>query len=104
MLRKWKNRAGTACLPVTAITLLAVAFSAAGYALSPVIAINEEAKKTVVHPQLVRGDISVIEGSGGNITVLSRPKGKLLVDGGIVYSKDTLIKRYRRYPACPPSL
>jgi glyoxylase-like metal-dependent hydrolase (beta-lactamase superfamily II) len=101
MLRPWNNRAGTARLLVSAVTLLAGAFPAATYALSPVIAINEEAKKAVVHPQLVRGDVSVIEGSGGNITVLSRPKGKLLVDGGIGYSKDTLVQALQTISSAP---
>jgi glyoxylase-like metal-dependent hydrolase (beta-lactamase superfamily II) len=82
--------------------LLACAVPIACYALSPVIAINEEAKKAVVHPQLVRGDISVIEGSGGNITVLNSSKGKFLVDGGISYSKDTLVHALQTISSAPP--
>lgn len=50
-------------------------------------AMMREAKtaKIVVHP--VRRNISVLEGSGGNITVLTGPDGKLLVDAGIVGSQ-----------------
>ena len=31
----------------------------------------------------LRNDISVLEGSGGNIAVLTGPDGKLLIDAGI---------------------
>jgi glyoxylase-like metal-dependent hydrolase (beta-lactamase superfamily II) len=82
--------------------LMASTFSSTSYALSPVIAINEEAKKAIVQPQRVRGDISVIEGSGGNITVLNRPKGKFLVDGGIAFSKDTLVHALQTISTAPP--
>ena len=54
---------------------------------SPVIKINEEAARAEVTVQGLRGDISVLFGSGGNITVLTGPEGKLLVDAGIAVSR-----------------
>jgi glyoxylase-like metal-dependent hydrolase (beta-lactamase superfamily II) len=55
--------------------------------ISPVLAINEDAAEgpVTVHP--LRGNISVLMGSGGNIVVLDTPGGKLLGDGGIAVSK-----------------
>jgi glyoxylase-like metal-dependent hydrolase (beta-lactamase superfamily II) len=55
--------------------------------VSPVLLINEDAAKgpVTVHP--LRGNISVLMGSGGNIAVLNTPDGKLLGDGGIAVSK-----------------
>jgi glyoxylase-like metal-dependent hydrolase (beta-lactamase superfamily II) len=102
MQRQMFTPAGTASLLFIAIVLLAGAIPVACYALSPVIAINEEAKKANVQPQLVRGDVSVLEGSGGNITVLNRPAGKFLVDGGIAYSKDTLVHALQTISSAPP--
>jgi glyoxylase-like metal-dependent hydrolase (beta-lactamase superfamily II) len=67
-----------------------------------VIAINEAAKKAVVQVQPVRGDISVLEGSGGNITVLNSPRGKFLVDGGIAYSRDSIAHALLTISSAPP--
>jgi len=57
---------------------------------SPVNLINAEARegKIVVTP--VRGSISMLSGSGGNIAVLHGPQGKLMVDGGITLSQQPL--------------
>jgi glyoxylase-like metal-dependent hydrolase (beta-lactamase superfamily II) len=38
----------------------------------------------------VRPNISILEGSGGNIAVLTGPDGKLLVDGGFAVSRDAI--------------
>jgi glyoxylase-like metal-dependent hydrolase (beta-lactamase superfamily II) len=46
-----------------------------------------------VEPQ--RGGITVLLGSGGNITVLSGPDGKFLVDAGISPSKDKLQAEFK---------
>jgi hypothetical protein len=46
-------------------------------AKSPVTKINEEAAKADITVQSLRGNISVLMGSGGNITVLTGPEGKL---------------------------
>src|SRR5215467_8911140 len=56
-------------------------------ARSPVIKINEEAAKSDISVEQVRGNISVLMGSGGNIAVLAGPDGKLLVDAGIAVSR-----------------
>jgi glyoxylase-like metal-dependent hydrolase (beta-lactamase superfamily II) len=102
MQRHTFTPAGMTALFFVAAMLLADALPISCYALSPVIAINEEAKKANVQPQLVRGDVSVLEGSGGNITVLNRPAGKFLVDGGISYSKDTLVRALQTISSAPP--
>jgi glyoxylase-like metal-dependent hydrolase (beta-lactamase superfamily II) len=51
--------------------------------------VNAAAKaKIIVHP--VRRNISVLEGSGGNIAVLTGKDGKLLVDAGFSVSKPAI--------------
>src|SRR6201987_4970052 len=40
----------------------------------------------------LRNNISVLEGSGGNIAVLTGPDGKVLIDGGIGASRPQLTK------------
>ena len=40
----------------------------------------------------LRNDISVLEGSGGNIAVLTGPDGKVLIDAGIGVSRPQIIK------------
>lgn len=56
-------------------------------ATSPVTKINEEAAKAAITVQQLRGNLSVLMGSGGNIIVLTGPDGKLLVDVGIAVSQ-----------------
>ena len=58
---------------------------------SPVLAINEEVSHASVTVQQLRGNISVLVGSGGNITVLNTPDGKFLIDAGIAVSKPKLL-------------
>jgi glyoxylase-like metal-dependent hydrolase (beta-lactamase superfamily II) len=43
-----------------------------------------------VHP--LRGNVTVLEGSGGNVAVLTGPEGKLLVDAGIAVSRQNMAK------------
>ncbi|MET0937041.1 MAG: MBL fold metallo-hydrolase [Luteibacter sp.] len=57
---------------------------------TPVLTINEEVSHGPVTVQPLRGNVSVLIGSGGNITVLNGPDGKLLIDGGIAVSKARL--------------
>src|SRR5580658_10109504 len=40
----------------------------------------------------LRNNISVLEGSGGNIAVLTGPNGKVLIDGGIGVSRPQITK------------
>ena len=72
------------------------------HAVSPVIAINVEAKTVNVRPQAVRGGVFVLEGSGGNVTVLSAPHEKLLVDAGISYSKASMMRALSEISNAPP--
>lgn len=57
---------------------------------SPVIKINEAAANSDITVEQLRGNLSVLFGSGGNIVVLDGPEGKLLVDDGIAISKDKI--------------
>jgi glyoxylase-like metal-dependent hydrolase (beta-lactamase superfamily II) len=79
---------------LSSILLSAViaAFGAAGSAaaVSPVIQINEATSKADVTTRHLRGNISMLEGSGGNIVVLHGQQGKFLVDAGISVSKAKL--------------
>lgn len=63
------------------------ALPASAEVTSPVLAINDEAAKADITVTPIRGNLSVLMGSGGNIGVLSTPDGKFLVDSGIAVSK-----------------
>lgn len=54
---------------------------------SPVEIIKKAAATAKINVTALRGKLSVLEGSGGNIVVLSGRDEKLLVDGGIGVSK-----------------
>lgn len=54
--------------------------------------IKDSAATTPIKTYKLRNNISVLEGSGGNIAVLTGPDGKLLVDGGIGVSRPQLSK------------
>ncbi|KQS36215.1 MBL fold metallo-hydrolase [Pedobacter sp. Leaf194] len=59
---------------------------------SPVITIKNAAGKSPVSITKLKGGISMIEGSGGNIGVFAGSNGKLMVDAGIEVSKDKIRK------------
>ena len=59
---------------------------------SPVITIRNAAATAKINVSKLRGNLSVIEGSGGNITVLNTPDGKLLVEAGIPSSRPGITK------------
>jgi len=62
--------------------------------------VNAAAKtKITVHP--VRRNISVLEGSGGNIAVLTGKDGKLLVDAGFSVSRPAITQALRSINADP---
>ena len=73
------------------------AFAATGDWLSPrqafaearglVSLIKDSAASSPVTAYKLRANVSVLEGSGGNIAVLTGPDGKVLVDGGISVSR-----------------
>jgi glyoxylase-like metal-dependent hydrolase (beta-lactamase superfamily II) len=73
-----------------ASTVLFSLVSPLSHAVSPVVAINEEAKTANIQAQHIRGNLTVLMGSGGNITVLTDGEEKLLIDGGIAYSRKGL--------------
>ena len=52
--------------------------------------IKDSAASSPVTPYKLRGNVTVLEGSGGNIAVLTGPDGKLLVDAGISVSRPQL--------------
>src|SRR6476659_3914247 len=76
------------------------AFAATGGWLTPrqafaearglVTLIKDSAASSPVTPCKLRGNVTVLEGSGGNIAVLTGPDGKLLVDAGISVSRPRL--------------
>ncbi|MFC3562842.1 MBL fold metallo-hydrolase [Pedobacter jamesrossensis] len=53
----------------------------------PVEIITKAAATAKINVTKLRGNISMVEGSGGNIAVLNGPEGKLLVDAGINVSQ-----------------
>jgi glyoxylase-like metal-dependent hydrolase (beta-lactamase superfamily II) len=54
--------------------------------------IRADAAKATITVHKLRGDVSVLEGSGGNVAVLTGPDGKLLVDAGITASKPRMME------------
>ena len=58
---------------------------------SPVITIIKAAGKDPVTVQALRGNIHVLQGSGGNISVFNGPEGKLMVDAGISVSQKKIM-------------
>jgi glyoxylase-like metal-dependent hydrolase (beta-lactamase superfamily II) len=52
---------------------------------------RSEAAKAKITVHRLRRNVSVLEGSGGNIAVLTGPDGKLLVDAGITASKPLIL-------------
>jgi glyoxylase-like metal-dependent hydrolase (beta-lactamase superfamily II) len=73
-------------LPV-AISLVIICPTVFAQATSPVDKINEAAATAAISVEKLRGNISVLFGSGGNIVVLTGPDGTLLVDTGIAVSR-----------------
>ena len=54
---------------------------------TPVLQINADAATSPISTQGLRGNVSVLMGSGGNIGVFTGANGKLLVDAGIAVSR-----------------
>ena len=54
--------------------------------------IKDSAASSPVTAYKLRGNVSVLKGSGGNIAVLTGPDGKVLIDGGIGVSRPQLTK------------
>lgn len=95
------SRAGLGRLAF-AFTLAATSLVAASAsAESPVDKINAEAARANIAAQPLRGGITVLMGSGGNITVLNSAQGKLLVDAGIALSRRGLEPALQRIGPAP---
>ena len=75
-----------AVLLVISLPLVAVAD-----VTTPVLQINADAATSPITTQALRGNISVLMGSGGNIGVFTGASGKLLVDAGIAVSKPRIV-------------
>lgn len=58
--------------------------------------IRDDAAKAPINLHSLRGGINILEGSGGNIAVLAKPDGKLLVDAGITASKPRILDALAR--------
>jgi glyoxylase-like metal-dependent hydrolase (beta-lactamase superfamily II) len=76
-----------ACLALILAIATTSAIGASAPAQSPVDMINAEAARANITIQPLRGNLTVLTGSGGNITVLSSDEGKLMVDAGIALSR-----------------
>jgi len=53
--------------------------------------IRADAATAAIKVHKLRGGVSVLEGSGGNVGVLGGPDGKVMVDAGITASKPRMI-------------
>src|SRR3954466_15480006 len=54
--------------------------------------IKDSAATSPIVTHALRNNISVLEGSGGNIAVLTGPDGKVLIDAGIGVSRTQITK------------
>jgi glyoxylase-like metal-dependent hydrolase (beta-lactamase superfamily II) len=80
----------------------ATAFAATGGWLSPsqawaearnlVELIRDDAAKASIKVHKLRGDVSILEGSGGNIAVLTGPDGKVFIDAGITATRPRILE------------
>jgi glyoxylase-like metal-dependent hydrolase (beta-lactamase superfamily II) len=87
--RSFARPALLACL-IAATPCALMPTLAQAQAVSPVIKINEAAAKAEITVEPLRNGLSVLMGSGGNITVLVAREGKLMVDAGIAVSQPRL--------------
>src|SRR6476661_8151236 len=58
--------------------------------------IRQDAATAPIKVTKLRGGLSVFEGSGGNMAVLTGPDGKLIVDAGITASRPRLAEALAR--------
>ena len=54
--------------------------------------IRDYAAKTPIQLHKLRGNVTIIEGSGGNIAVLTGADGKLFVDAGITATRPRILE------------
>jgi glyoxylase-like metal-dependent hydrolase (beta-lactamase superfamily II) len=58
--------------------------------------IRDDAAKTPITVHKLRGNVSILEGSGGNIAVLVGPDGKVFIDAGITASRPRILEAVNR--------
>jgi glyoxylase-like metal-dependent hydrolase (beta-lactamase superfamily II) len=85
---------------IASLVLVAAAANASGEQ-TPYEKINAQAAKTDVPMTRVRDNVRVLEGSGGNITVLVTPAGLVMVDAGISLSREKLAARLHEISPLP---
>src|SRR5215468_4944491 len=68
---------------------------------NPVTASRNEGAAAKIIVQRLRGDVSVLSGSGGNIAVLSGADGKILVDAGLATSRRAIAEALAGLDANP---
>jgi glyoxylase-like metal-dependent hydrolase (beta-lactamase superfamily II) len=54
--------------------------------------IRDDAAKAPIKVHKLRGDVSILEGSGGNIAVLTGEDGKVFIDAGITASRPRILE------------
>jgi glyoxylase-like metal-dependent hydrolase (beta-lactamase superfamily II) len=99
-----RNLAGVALATLLSGGLLSSAArtaSAREPVASPVVKINAAAANADIIVEPVRGNVSALSGSGGNIAALVNAEGKLLVDAGIGLSKKKLSAALERLAPGP---
>lgn len=82
-----RNFLGTAGILTAGVFLAPKFLFSQAKAEGPVEIIIKAAATAKINVTKLRGNIYMLDGSGGNIAVLNGPEGKLLVDGGISVSK-----------------
>jgi len=82
----------------------ALALLAAPALASPYSTINTAAAATPITVHKLRHHMAMLEGSGGNITVLTGPDGTVLVDAGIAVSKGKIQAALRELDPGPLKL
>jgi hypothetical protein len=83
------------CLGVTTVAATGAWLSPSqvfAQARNVVDAMREDAGNAAIGVHKLRGKISALVGSGGNIAVLSGPEGKVLVDSGITASRPRILE------------
>lgn len=63
--------------------------------------IRDSAANSPIKTYKLRGDVSILEGSGGNIAVLAGKDGKLLVDAGITASRPKILQSLNAISRAP---
>lgn len=83
---------------------IAVLVTSAMVIASPYSDINAAAKAGPIVVQRLRGNLAVLEGSGGNITAFATPRGFFLVDTGIAVSRAMILAKLKSIQPGPITL